>query len=278
MEQGKVIYEKYKKQIEQYLEQFGEEDVWFRGEGRNFPKMVPSIYRAILSAHDIKKSPRKRLGHGEKLKVVEAERKLKTKIEEEYQYRHGDGYIHQPIQDWGIAYFSQHYGIPTRFLDWTTSLDTALFFATSNNGENEGRIWMLNPKSLNNISRDEYEVKCPNRGEYTRFLEDSIKNKNNIYPIAINAPDNGVNWRMEKQSGTFVYMGLEYIDFRTFVYDYAHNKEVSPTDVLKAIRISSEDCKLLNDYLNSVGTNAESLELHEDNHFANRITNGIFKV
>lgn len=43
----------------------------------------------------------------------------------------------------------QHYGLPTRLLDWSESPLVALYFALSGQSENDAAVWVLNPMKLN---------------------------------------------------------------------------------------------------------------------------------
>jgi len=57
--------------------------------------------------------------------------------------------------DWGIVFSMQHYGIPTRLLDWTESFICALYFAHLHHNPNEeAAIFVLDPAKFNKLTID----------------------------------------------------------------------------------------------------------------------------
>lgn len=52
--------------------------------------------------------------------------------------------------DWGVVFAMQHYGQPTRLLDWTESLACAVYFAQfRRHRDRDAAIWVLDPQALN---------------------------------------------------------------------------------------------------------------------------------
>src|SRR5207248_677655 len=85
--------------------------LWFRGNGRNQFKLVPTLYR-----HPNKKS------EGEL-------RKLERELMARFRQRSIPYHSRDLRDDWDALFFMQHYGVPTRLLDWTENPLVALHFA-----------------------------------------------------------------------------------------------------------------------------------------------------
>lgn len=112
--------------------------VWFRGQDRDEP-LLPKVLRKVKDPNTGK------------------------------ECRYNEYYIHQAFsaayrnytserfQDRSSEYYSfmQHYGIPTRLLDWTENGALALYFAVSNGAYDEDVqrvVWVMNPGALNQLT------------------------------------------------------------------------------------------------------------------------------
>jgi len=105
---------------------------WCRGQSSSDWRLVPTIYRPEHSAFD------------------------EDTLRWDFKIRAGPflgptGFT--PVDDWDWYFLMQHYGVPTRLLDWTESPLFALYFAVRGAGENATpAVWVMDPWSLNEAS------------------------------------------------------------------------------------------------------------------------------
>ena len=128
-------------------EESGEEP-WFRGESMSTYELLPSLFRATR---------RRNLANG-KAAITEAQRKEIWEMESDlfWEFSARARELFGVIEnDWDILFAMQHYGTPTRLVDWTEVLGVALYFAVGAKAPAKGAspcIWVLNPYELNRQS------------------------------------------------------------------------------------------------------------------------------
>ncbi|MCZ8522972.1 MULTISPECIES: FRG domain-containing protein [Paenibacillus] len=110
---------------------------------------------------------------------------------------------------WSWLFLMQHYGVPTRLLDWSREALVALLFAlgkpNADEAKNNAAVWCLNPMELNKAFRLYNYLQpgyIPNVTEpaFTARFGPNAKN-DNIKAAAAIGPLN--NPRIIKQAGTF---------------------------------------------------------------------------
>ena len=174
-------------QIEYLKKDFGFEKIWFRGIADSDYGLEPSIFRYTSNAV-IEKQLHNRFS-------VRAIPFLKSE-------QNANSY-------WDVLFIMQHYGLPTRLLDWSESALVSLAFSVIYREEKhlgkDAGLWCLDPIKLN---RD--FVKSLNPAEPIPNITDKSVKRIQIYedesipvdfPIAVYGPLN--NERIVAQKGVF---------------------------------------------------------------------------
>jgi hypothetical protein len=119
------------------------EEAYFRGHTSRTHQLLPSLFRAC--ADEV--ATAKESG----AEVTKKIRKLESDLFYEFagRARELDGL---GITDWDVLFWMQHYGTPTRLLDWTEVLGVAVYFAQLNvrdDATDVPCVWVLNPYAMN---------------------------------------------------------------------------------------------------------------------------------
>lgn len=87
-------------------------------------------------------------------------------------------------------FLMQHYGLPTRLLDWTRSPLTAAVFAVESHSNKPGAIWALNPYQWNYLANNTQRLIDPYEEIVLPYFKDPFKGapcENRA--IAVDAPE-----------------------------------------------------------------------------------------
>jgi hypothetical protein len=128
------------------MELKGKEDgtlIWYRGHQSNEFDLMPGLFRGVPTE-----------GYRDRQRLWRWEQDLYWDFSARARQLHGGG-----MKDWDILFSMQHFGTPTRLLDWTEVLAVAVYFAILNwwNGkpgdpslaEQTPCVWLLEPYNLN---------------------------------------------------------------------------------------------------------------------------------
>ncbi|MDQ3818214.1 MAG: FRG domain-containing protein [Acidobacteriota bacterium] len=158
--------------------------VWYRGQSSSAWKLIPSLHR---QPNGLKK-----------------ERDLFNEFQ-----KSAARLFKKRDNDWETLFDMQHYGVPTRLLDWTEALGVAVAFAILDHHPSHGEpsLWVLDPVRLNRYSgiREVKEIPSP-AFEYQTVYWEKIPFAAK-FPIAVASLYQ--NDRMFAQRGTFTVHGSD---------------------------------------------------------------------
>lgn len=217
--------------------------LWFRGCGNGNKGLVPSLYR-----HKTRKK---------KTDIEELERKLMTR----FRQRSIPLVDRLLSEDWDTLFFMQHYGIPTRLLDWTENPFIAFYFAVMSGrfsvsrprGQDspdlkfskEANIWILDPVAWTNyaLAQQSYlgGVLTPGDSQLNRYRPLTKFDEMHIHAVALYGAHNSP--RIVAQRGVFTIFGQNTVPMER-VYDNdvfprrSLTRVILPKDALPSMRKS----------------------------------------
>jgi hypothetical protein len=181
--------------------------LWYRGHSSKAHRLVPGILRSGKAASQ----------------VFDREKRLLTRFRQRSLPFWPAGY---PQNDWEHLFAMQHYGVPTRLLDWSENLFISVHFALLGNipAEDAPVIWCLDPVGWNRAAPvlSEYgadiQVLTTSDEESEAYRPETTRRRAKT-PVAIFGTHNSN--RIVAQRGTFVVWGEDLRDMESFANESA---------------------------------------------------------
>lgn len=196
--------------------------LWFRGCGLHTHKLIPSLYR-----HPTASAP------GDLLR-------LEIQMLERFRQRSLPFHDRDLDDDWECLFFMQHFGVPTRLLDWSENPFIALFFALTSAERTAGKynkdasVWILDPAAWNRaaLAHISYNAGAlsPKQDELIGHKPGTDVSVMNRFPVALFGTHNSP--RIVAQRGVFTIFGKEVVSMED-----CYSDESFPQDCLEKIDI-----------------------------------------
>jgi FRG domain len=194
-------FSEYINEIEK-LQHNAKSPLWYRGAGDIKHQLVPTIYR-----------------HPKKLNQNEF-KKLESDLLLRFRQRSIPFHSRDIKEDWDAIFFMQHYGVPTRLLDWSENPFVALHFALMSAPRQKNKsgkhiyvkpvaVWVLNPTvwnaaALKHISF-ESGILTPGDDSLKGYAPSAAVTSATTSPVALFGAHNSS--RIVAQQGVFTIFG-----------------------------------------------------------------------
>lgn len=214
---------------------------WFRGQGCHRRELLPSLYR--------------RMKGKSATEILAKEARLIARFRQRSLPWWPEGY---PQSDWEQLFAMQHYGVPTRLLDWTENALSGLYFAADHErdrcecGQDDcwASLWVLEPARFNEhnsrLSGMPVDIltpraySSPSADHWAPGVSEALFAPS---PVAIYGTHNSA--RIAAQQGAFTIAGK--------ALDPLESSEAATSENVLVKYIIREDHKLLRDELRKLG-------------------------
>lgn len=199
--------------------------LWFRGCGKISHKLLPTLYRHNRST------------------MIDDFLLLEQKLLSRFRQRSIPFHSRPLTDDWEWLFLMQHFGVPTRLLDWSESPLMALFFAVTSAPHKVGKrgrpvfggnacVWVLDPAQWNEHSVDLKDfpgaVLTTDDSNTNGYKPVASVTTMKPFPIALYGSHN--SQRIVAQRGVFVCFGKDTRPMET-----VHGSEGFPSTCLTKV-------------------------------------------